>query len=143
MLPPVITHSVPSIPTIITSMRPIGHCPFSSLPTGYLNIGFPVYSAGHPSSPRFPFTGDTLSIQPTIGRGFLLRLRYLKGQSYRSDLNHLDCTTVGHTNKKLPFIAGSFKKILYSVIFATRFPIFDTNSGASGNALPDGSALTA
>jgi hypothetical protein len=111
------THSVPSILTLITSVSPVGLFPllvflqdvpsaqaspfFRRVALHYRHLWFTLHSgldfACRPF--RFSLTGDTLSVLLLWKLGPLLRLRHFKGESYRVDLNHLDCATAGHTEK--------------------------------------------
>lgn len=115
--PQLSAHSIPSILTLITSMSLAGHNPLFVFLKGMpIRIGFPVLQAGHPTSPpplvhRIPGwtlpagSSDSLSRETPCLSFFLmklghpLRLRHFKGQSYRVDLNHLDCATVRRTIK--------------------------------------------
>lgn len=112
--PQLSAHSIPSILTLITSISLTGRIPlFVCLQDIHL-YRFPRSLGGSPSiaatsgSPHFgldfacrPFgfilANDTLPVLFRSGIGLLLRLRHFKGQSYRVDLNHLDCATVRRT----------------------------------------------
>jgi hypothetical protein len=115
-LPPVIAPSVPSIPTLNTSVCPAGRFPFRVFPQDARfaqvspffrrvalhrrHLWF-TYCSGLDFACRpfgFFLAEDTLSTLLRVERGCVLRLRHLKG-SYRVDFDHLDGATAGRTKK--------------------------------------------